>query len=360
MSTDKKTLIFLGAGASMDAGLPDVYRLTKEVRELISNDQLLEKWISKESLPIFRDLIDDVFRYFRENESTKPRNKGSSEVNINIEDLIKTLYQAGNLEISPFKALVSLNDCLNKYSQSYINKDHNNSSYASNIFPFSAQILSNLCAHVLNEKSRTAEFDYLGKLLDFYKGQSIILITLNFDLGIESQAQALGIGYKYVGISHQENHDKEYLKLIKLHGSLNWKRDKENFFKTSLLSETDEPLIIIGDEDKLKPFDPFFELFYQFQKALVECSRIVILGYSFNDDHVNKAFTNRISMRCSLPEIIVVNPALNEKQNTDNVFETIDHKYFKEIASKHLTYNMNNTHITWINSKAKEFCNCLC
>ena len=94
------------------------------------------------------------------------------------------------------------------------------------------------------------------------------------------------------------------LKLIKLHGSINWflfdekignyigkdrahikKNKKEEFYRVS-----PRPEILIGTFNKMINYlhTPFFELFTYFRKKLNEIDVLIISGYSFGDKGINQ------------------------------------------------------------------------
>jgi hypothetical protein len=102
------------------------------------------------------------------------------------------------------------------------------------------------------------------------------------------------------------------VKLIKLHGSANW-RSENGTTRALPASEMQEvlsgqwpyeevlfrrfpyransveelPAVIFGGKNKLTAEGPFLDLFYQFRDAIRERTELIVIGYSFRDDHVN-------------------------------------------------------------------------
>lgn len=102
------------------------------------------------------------------------------------------------------------------------------------------------------------------------------------------------------------------LNLIKLHGSLDWRLrgfgDTEDSRLTGrgirVLSEVQmkapgfqdsEPWIVVGTRDKLGTDGPTLELNYAARSALRRADRLVIVGYSFHDNHVNNMIRDWLS-----------------------------------------------------------------
>ncbi len=46
--------------------------------------------------------------------------------------------------------------------------------------------------------------------------------------------------------------------------------------------------IIFGRDEKLQPTGPFLDLLYAFKNALNTASRLVVVGASFRDEHINE------------------------------------------------------------------------
>lgn len=64
------------------------------------------------------------------------------------------------------------------------------------------------------------------------------------------------------------------------------------------------PAVVFGAQGKLRASGPFLDLLAEFRKALGSTDRLVIVGYSFRDDHINE--TIRKWIRGSTTRGIVV------------------------------------------------------
>jgi hypothetical protein len=80
-------------------------------------------------------------------------------------------------------------------------------------------------------------------------------------------------------------------------------------FKPVPPGEYEEPAVIYGKRGKLRAQGPFLELRQHFTRALEAADSLVVIGYSFHDDHVNEAIAAWLR-RSVHRRIIVVDPGL--------------------------------------------------
>jgi hypothetical protein len=140
-------------------------------------------------------------------------------------------------------------------------------------------------------------FAYLKPLLRL-PGRAVIA-TLNYDLGVENAAAALkmqldvgvetwtgGVDWSWSG--------NTTTRLLKLHGSIDWQRqqDRDTFdlqpLRVGVTSEViDDPLIIFGRREKLRAEGPFLAMLAEFERSLAKSSALLVVGYSFRDEHIN-------------------------------------------------------------------------
>ena len=141
--------------------------------------------------------------------------------------------------------------------------------------------------------------NYYKKFYTFQEevGHPLRIFSLNYDLCFEyskTREGALELGFdsnkkwnsERFSPDHQEVEAGIYL--YKLHGSITWKRDKENgnILKASE-HPVEEPDLIFGTDAKLQSIDPYLFFVYEFRKYSLMCSLIVIVGYSFGDHYIN-------------------------------------------------------------------------
>jgi hypothetical protein len=153
--------------------------------------------------------------------------------------------------------------------------------------------------------NRERHLDYLLQLVSAVRGQTIV--TLNYDNAIQvAMSQALTFRLDdgpYPRPPQSGFEPDRSLRLIRLHGSLQWRRDRQTGEIRVLTPEEvaefsrdgvahwdgDTPGVIFGAGNKLRPDGPYLDLYYQFRAVLAETRQVVVIGYSFRDAHVNEA-----------------------------------------------------------------------
>jgi SIR2-like domain len=185
---------------------------------------------------------------------------------------------------------------------------------------------------------------YLKPLMYKAKKDKLIIATLNYDNTIELAAESEKIPCntfinKWIEsglITIKDDH----LNLLKLHGSINWKWILDDSIKNYNLSYkkieevSDEemakgnnmPAIIFG-RSKLTTEGPFLDLLRLFQYALLNSNILTIIGYSFRDDHINNYITQWIN-RTENFIIRIIDPGF-EKSYIDYV------RYLKGLREKY-------------------------
>lgn len=160
--------------------------------------------------------------------------------------------------------------------------------------------------------SRGHMADYLTPLLDGSTSETpTVIATLNYDNAVEHAARTAGLEWSYGllpglrSVSAALSAQRKPITLLKLHGSANWRLHRIGSGRHSdVVSDNDvqvmemddkpeshsaEPALIFGDRQKLSADYPFFDLFLAFRDALQKARSVLVLGYSFRDDHVNSA-----------------------------------------------------------------------
>lgn len=83
------------------------------------------------------------------------------------------------------------------------------------------------------------------------------------------------------------------IKLLKLHGSLDWRRRDSNIIKvgTEEKSVSDDDNILIYPGEKGEPTDnPFLTIYEHFRSNLMNTNTCIAVGFSFRDEYINKIF----------------------------------------------------------------------
>ena len=132
--------------------------------------------------------------------------------------------------------------------------------------------------------------------------------------------------------------------LFKLHGSVNWIEDEENrnsFFNIKEIHEPekgDNNILIYPNPLKQNKSlgSPYADLFREFQRKLLEPhSVLIIIGYSFNDEHVNNMIYQALATNSAI-NVLILN---NVKDKNISTFD--DNRIFRldgEIDGKKIYY----------------------
>lgn len=149
---------------------------------------------------------------------------------------------------------------------------------------------------------------YLEPLFELFRSQKALYIaTLNYDITVETLGRLKGVpvdgGMSKWPEQQAVSFDPLAVNLYKLHGSVSWERiPKERIGARGMLSfdrirelefgqEPRLPSVIFGAGNKLVAGGPYLELLRAFERSLELCSVLLVVGYSFRDDHVNALIT---------------------------------------------------------------------
>lgn len=243
--------------------------------------------------------------------------------------------------------LNKINEIINNYKKQFLEHYVLNIDYSKNHF------------HKMFLKRIISRESHLNK---------VNIFTLNYDLLIEKSAEELGIivnngffgftvrkfdpsyyniDYHIKGFNKIKPFNKS-INLYKLHGSINWKEDpsavpygiveQQPTFKDGKLEIEDyENKIIYPVQTKIKQsLDlPYSEIFRAFVNQLnSKNSTLIIIGYSFYDDHVNDIIANSLSN----PDFnLVVFSYENEKENSENLSPFLKNLYALSKEDKRIT-----------------------
>jgi NAD-dependent SIR2 family protein deacetylase len=169
----------------------------------------------------------------------------------------------------------------------------------------------------------------LSKLVRMAHDRNADVFTTNYDRLVEVAATSIGIecadGFEN-GVTRPESRwNGEFirgLKLVKLHGSVNWYEevDTQHLFRLERgysLPSSDyrlthgsralKPLMIIPTLEKAILKSPYVGLLTQFSDSLRDTDFFVVIGNSLRDDHLRNTVAERA--RAGSLQIILVNPA---------------------------------------------------
>lgn len=108
--------------------------------------------------------------------------------------------------------------------------------------------------------------------------------------------------------------------LLKLHGSIDWAWEDDlpddgrlpsRYVRqvSAATPDVSAPAMVFGLRGKLRAEGPFLSLLAEFESHLERSSRLVVIGYSFRDDHVNQAI-RRWTFEDRGNQIVLIDPGL--------------------------------------------------
>lgn len=315
-----RSAVLLGAGASFDAGLPLTHQFAGRLIDLLETDHAPRHPLVRAMYFVYGAMVGYHSRRGRD-----PREA------VNVETLIsalRLLQDRDEHEVAPF--VISWND-LNDQLSAPDYAEHANSlesviheivrdeySRGHRLEELIRQIAHDVMTspgdsglyweleHAISVGVRRillshGPVDYLKPLLDAATGQpgGMDVATLNYDLTVEHAGELADVAVDPgpadpgLGIAPAFAADAA-LRLYKLHGSIDLRKEHTEASDTSRMrtvrdtsSEEFAPRIVIGDRDKLGSGGATLSLLAAFARALENADRLVTVGYSFRDDHIN-------------------------------------------------------------------------
>jgi hypothetical protein len=180
------------------------------------------------------------------------------------------------------------------------------------------------------------------------------IFTLNYDLLFEDAATVAnaividGFSYTFPRIfsgryfdydivqregsklKEEDNFVQRVFHLHKLHGSINWERNKETG-DVIVNNETEEALMVYPREAKYEDSyeQPFFEMMARFQRnlRLNDDTLLVCIGYSFNDKHINAAIEEALNQNPGF-RLAIIDPGF-DNSNASKSLKTIKENAMK-------------------------------
>jgi len=260
-----EVVFFLGAGASVAAGVPDTGSFVKEFRKSIQDTAK-------------KATIDKIITTLEKTEKD----------NIDVELLLEVLTKLNEKDREPL--LQFYTDCkfiLEEYSEK--------------------QPLINDLKNFLKKRTIVSEekIYYLKPLLDLIEQYSTLdIISLNYDTCIEQFCHVYNLLYQDGFDSHwnPEVFDREntVIRLYKAHGSVMWyKSEKGDYRKSDVFTENIEIQLMAGEKAEnliLYPYakmdyaGPLLELLVYIKHILESdtCKFLIVVGYSFRDPHIQR------------------------------------------------------------------------
>ena len=131
-------------------------------------------------------------------------------------------------------------------------------------------------------------------------------------------------------LKEEDNFVQRVFHLHKLHGSINWERNKETG-DVIVNDETEEALMVYPREAKYEDSyeQPFFEMMARFQRnlRLNDDTLLVCIGYSFNDKHINAAIEEALNQNPGF-RLAIIDPGF-DNPNASKSLKTIKENTLK-------------------------------
>ena len=304
-------ILLLGAGASVEAKIPDSREMIERIEGLIQEQK--EPWNE------FQDLYNFVKSsiYFAEGLN------GSfvSSVSFNVERLVDTLQELETREghpLSPFVAAWDRRLADGKGGGSEL------------IGKFRRQIIGELRRRwvELSEVERASYFSELRRFQSEFQ-YPLRVFSLNYDLCVEkacgNENVQRGFDGRFWDWRAFEETAGEGLPLLlyKLHGSLDWQTGTDGrvrYVDAPSTIEDDDVAIVFGASYKRQYVDPFLFLAYEFRRWTLDAAKVIVcIGYSFSDEHINDILAQSLRQDDQRQLVAVFGPAAEVEERQDAV-----------------------------------------
>ena len=367
---NQQIIFFLGAGASVEAGVPTTTLFVKEFenhlieteretdKELYDLLNKIKEYLDKkdidiESLLETMENLTDLSKTDKKLYDLLNKIKDLDKKDIDIESLLETMENLTDLSKTDKK----LYDLLNKIKdldkkdidiESLLETMENLTDYIEKTDSFSIRKflkdpsmrfdenekknilkLTKKLRAFIREKTvvvKGEKVDYLHPLLEITK--PLTVFSVNYDTCIETLAlrnklkYTDGFGIEWEPERFKDNKDKFDIYLYKIHGSIMWyETKKQNYVKIPVLfnqEETDEiklmtaetasPFIMYPSPSKWKYNKILDFLRMELRNKLKNTDICVVIGYSFRDDDIKEIFEDAAKSNEDL-KILLISPS---------------------------------------------------
>lgn len=164
---------------------------------------------------------------------------------------------------------------------------------------------------------------FYTKITQRSRKSPISIFTTNYDLFNEIALDELGflynngfsgtykrkfnpISYNYMYVENMNltrdvwERVSSFFNLVKLHGSVSWIRKEDEIWEQHYADIKDDETVMIYPtplKDRTTLMEPYSDLFRTMENRIVQKNSVlVVLGYSFSDDHINRIILNGLAV----------------------------------------------------------------
>jgi SIR2-like protein len=329
---DQHLTVLLGAGASAEAGVPTSFPMTRKIRDLIADDARRSSSAAFSGV-LYTDLaaaLNFVCGALIAYDSAAGMNPFDGVDVERVIAAVRLLARRSEIdEVTPFVALwhpgVDVRDRranviptvdqamrdafdqpatsgrIEKVLEEFVDTRTGRSG-TGDTYSALADLMVDRLRLLIQVQPKTVS--YLRPLIERGKHTGgLTIATLNYDRSVEIAAQEAGVplttGLQDWLATGAWIWGATGIRLLKLHGSINWIwRERSSSSGAHELPRRDvvvaqtldagEPAMVFGRGAKLDAKGPFLGLLAQFEQLLSASAQLVVIGYSFRDDHVNE------------------------------------------------------------------------
>ena len=332
---DKSVLFLIGSGCSFDAGIPMSSTMIGQIESRLTDKD--SGWADYRDLYLY---VKHTIEY-----GTK---LGGILQDFNIESLLVTLHHLSEHRKSILYPFIS------GYSNDLVE-------YAGRNFNRISELIKKIEDELPKwiTKSDYKSADYYAGFASFQKEYNypVRIFTLNYDLCVEKQIDnndletgfADGGAWDGTRFTHSSEDEPDApIYLYKLHGSIDWERTKTGLIRSQ--QQGISPEIVFGTDVKIQAIDPYLFYLYEFRKYALLSKIIIIIGYSFNDVHINDLLKQALEADDDR-KLLIISPHVPNNVcdrvglNSVNDRVKIDNIGAKEFLSSKLSVDYISSHL---------------
>jgi hypothetical protein len=308
-------MFLLGAGASVEAGIPASVPLTEAIVERINARSNAIDHIA----PALNFVCGALAAY----DASRGQNPYAGLDVERVFAAVELLARRKELEVTPFVA--AWHPSVDEWDRKNIDElmawsdvavrdpeklEHLLHELVSIVFALGdGEIYRSLMQKMVQElvgllATAAGSLDYLRPLVALGdRPGGVTIASLNYDLTIEHTADRMRVpvqtGIEQMAAGARIPRPDHGIQLLKVHGSIDWQWRREDWEKGQIGRSTvvpvdltrsteHEPVLVFGHGSKLKAEGPFLMLLAELEARLQACDELVVVGYSFRDDHINE------------------------------------------------------------------------